>query len=48
VDSATTLTFWLSELGLTAGELEPERKNRLSHRGKALMALRDALAERLP
>jgi XTP/dITP diphosphohydrolase len=40
--------FWLSELGLTAAELEPERKNRLSHRGTALQALRSALAERLP
>lgn len=40
--------FWLSELGLTAAELDPERKNRLSHRGTALEALRRALAERLP
>jgi XTP/dITP diphosphohydrolase len=39
--------FWLPELGLTAAELEPERKNRLSHRGSALEALRSALAERL-
>lgn len=39
--------FWLPELGLTAAELEPERKNRLSHRGTALQALRRALAERL-
>jgi len=39
--------FWLPELGLTAAELEPERKNRLSHRGMALQALRRALAERL-
>jgi XTP/dITP diphosphohydrolase len=39
--------FWLPELGLTAAELEPERKNRLSHRGSALQALRRALAERL-
>jgi XTP/dITP diphosphohydrolase len=39
--------FWLPELGLTAAELEPERKNRLSHRGTALQALRIALAERL-
>jgi XTP/dITP diphosphohydrolase len=39
--------FWLPELGLTAAELEPERKNRLSHRGTALQALRCALAERL-
>ena len=39
--------FWLPELGLTAAELEPERKNRLSHRGTALQALRRALAARL-
>jgi XTP/dITP diphosphohydrolase len=39
--------FWLPELGLTAAQLEPERKNRLSHRGTALQALRRALAERL-
>jgi XTP/dITP diphosphohydrolase len=39
--------FWIPELGLTAAELEPERKNRLSHRGTALQALRSALAERL-
>lgn len=39
--------FWLPELGATAAELEPERKNCLSHRGTALRALRDALAERL-
>ena len=39
--------FWLAELGATAAELEPERKNLLSHRGRALQALRDALAERL-
>jgi XTP/dITP diphosphohydrolase len=46
--------FWLPELELTAAELEPDRKNRLSHRGKAMQALRNALraagvnAERLP
>jgi len=39
--------FWLPELERTAAELEPERKNRLSHRGKALQALRSALAARL-
>ena len=39
--------FWLPELAATAAELEPEQKNRLSHRGAALQALRAALAERL-
>jgi len=35
--------FWLPELDKTAAELAPEEKNRLSHRGKALRALREAL-----
>ena len=39
--------FWLPELAATAAELEPERKNRLSHRGTALQALRTALDGRL-
>ena len=37
--------FWLPELELTAAELDPALKNRLSHRGTALQALRSALAE---
>jgi XTP/dITP diphosphohydrolase len=36
--------FWLPELGKTAAELPPADKNRLSHRGKAMRALRDQLA----
>ncbi len=35
--------FWLPETGCTAAELEPDQKNRLSHRGQALRALVDAL-----
>jgi XTP/dITP diphosphohydrolase len=35
--------FWLPELDKTAAELAPEEKNRLSHRGKALRALRAAV-----
>jgi XTP/dITP diphosphohydrolase len=35
--------FWLPELDKTAAELSSEEKNRLSHRGKALRALREAL-----
>jgi XTP/dITP diphosphohydrolase len=35
--------FWLPELGRSAAELAPEEKNRLSHRGKALRALRELL-----
>jgi XTP/dITP diphosphohydrolase len=36
--------FWLPELRLTAAELAPAEKNRLSHRGKAMQALRGQLA----
>lgn len=35
--------FWLPEHQLTAAQLKPEDKNRLSHRGKAMRALREAL-----
>jgi XTP/dITP diphosphohydrolase len=35
--------FWLPDLRLTAAELEPEVKNRLSHRGHAFRILREAL-----
>jgi XTP/dITP diphosphohydrolase len=38
--------FFLPELGLTAAELDAATKNRLSHRGIALRALRDQLAAR--
>jgi XTP/dITP diphosphohydrolase len=38
--------FWLPELNKSAAELEPADKNRLSHRGKALRALREQLAAR--
>ncbi len=38
--------FWLPELGLSAAELDPPHKNRLSHRGIAMRALRDQLAAR--
>ena len=36
--------FFLPEFGLTAAELSPDIKNRISHRGKAMQAL----AEKLP
>jgi XTP/dITP diphosphohydrolase len=39
--------FWLPELDKTVAELIPEEKNRLSHRGKALRALREALLAQL-
>jgi XTP/dITP diphosphohydrolase len=38
--------FWLPELGVTAAQLSPADKNRLSHRGLAMRALRDQLAAR--
>jgi XTP/dITP diphosphohydrolase len=38
--------FWLPELGQTAAELPAEQKNALSHRGKAMRALRDRLQAR--
>ena len=38
--------FWLPDLLKTAAELPPAEKNRLSHRGKAMRALRDQLAAR--
>ena len=38
--------FYLRDFGLTAAELDPERKNLLSHRGKALRRLVAALRER--
>jgi XTP/dITP diphosphohydrolase len=36
--------FWLPDLEKTAAELAPSEKNQLSHRGKAMRALRDQLA----
>jgi XTP/dITP diphosphohydrolase len=33
--------FWLPDLGMTAAQLDPSDKNRLSHRGIAMRALRD-------
>jgi XTP/dITP diphosphohydrolase len=38
--------FWLTELDKTAAELSAEEKNRLSHRGMAMRALREALLAR--
>ena len=35
--------FLIPELGVTAAEMEPAEKNRISHRGRALKALMDAL-----
>ena len=38
--------FWLPELEVTAAELDPGEKNRLSHRGRAMRELRARLAAR--
>jgi XTP/dITP diphosphohydrolase len=38
--------FWLPDLGVTAAQLDPSDKNRLSHRGIAMRALREQLAGR--
>ena len=37
--------FYLPESGCTSAELSPEEKNEISHRGKALRAMREKLAE---
>lgn len=37
--------FWLPGYGCTTAELDPEKKNELSHRGKALRAMRGLLGE---
>ena len=38
--------FFLPEFGLTAAELSPDIKNRISHRGKAMQALAEKLRAR--
>ena len=38
--------FYVSEYGCTTGEMSPELKNELSHRGKALRAMRKILEEK--
>jgi XTP/dITP diphosphohydrolase len=37
--------FFLPEYGLTSASLPPEEKNRISHRGKALRAMKEKLRE---
>lgn len=39
--------FYLPEYGCTSAQLEPEKKNEISHRGKALCALTEAIKDRL-
>ena len=38
--------FWLPDLGVTVAQLDLDEKNRLSHRGMAMRALRDLLTAR--
>jgi XTP/dITP diphosphohydrolase len=40
--------FWVADLNASAAELDPAEKNRRSHRGAALRALRDLLTLREP
>jgi XTP/dITP diphosphohydrolase len=37
---------YVPEYGMTTGQMEPEQKNAISHRGKALMAMKKILKER--
>lgn len=39
--------FYLPDRGVYSAELDPDEKNRISHRGKALMKMRDLLSKRL-
>ncbi len=39
--------FYLPDRGLYSAELDPDEKNRISHRGKALMKMRELLADKL-
>ena len=39
--------FYLPEYGCTTAQLDPVKKNELSHRGKALRAMREQLADLL-
>ncbi len=39
--------LYLPEYGATSAQIEPEEKNRISHRGRALMAMREALKGRI-
>ena len=39
--------FWLDDYGCTSAEISPEEKNSLSHRGKALRAVRQQIMEQI-
>jgi XTP/dITP diphosphohydrolase len=38
--------FWLPEYGCTSAELSPEQKNKISHRGKALEAMKTIIKDK--
>ena len=37
--------FYLPEYGRTSAELSPDEKNKISHRGKALQAMRELILD---
>lgn len=39
--------FYVPEYGMTTAEMDPEMKNELSHRGKALRAMKEILKEKI-
>ena len=39
--------FYVPEYGCTTAQMDPEQKNELSHRGKALRAMREILKEKI-
>lgn len=39
--------FYVPEYGCTTSEMTPEQKNEMSHRGKAIRAMRDILKEKM-
>ena len=39
--------FYLPEYGMTSSEITPEKKNEISHRGKALRKMQDELKKRI-
>ena len=39
--------FWLDDYGCTSAEISPEEKNSLSHRGKALRAVKQQIVEQI-
>ncbi len=40
--------FWVPEFGMTTAQMPAEQKNRISHRGRALAALKPQIARLLP